>query len=88
MFNYERERNLLQNDAKTMIKMVERIGTLVSSTGVFRVGEVIEGDSWTCLVMLKALKDAGLITLVDAHGMTQEHIYTSHALKGADPCKE
>ena len=83
-FEYERERDLLQNDAKTMVCMVERIGQLVTSTGVFRVGEVLTGDSWTCLVMLKALRDAGLITSVEQTGLTQDHIYTSHALKGAE----
>lgn len=81
-FEYEREKSTLHVDAKTMVSLVERIGHLVKSTGVFRVGEVISGDSWTCLLMLYALRDAGLIIPVSETGYSQDHIYTSHAFKG------
>jgi len=83
-FVYERERDLLHTEAQTMVRMVERIGQLVRSTGVFRVGEVVSGDSWTCLLMLYALRDAGLIVPISETGYSQDHIYTSHALKGAE----
>jgi hypothetical protein len=81
-FEYQRQKDSLHIEAQTMVSMVERIGQLVRSTGVFRIGEVLTGDSWTCLLMLYALRDAGLIVPVEQAGLTQDHIYTSHTFKG------
>lgn len=74
-FDYEYQKRHCDSDGQNLVAVIEHIGHLLKNTGVFRVGEVIHGDSWNCLLAVQLLERQGFIELANGTGLTQDHVY-------------
>ena len=74
-FDYQVQKQRLRYDGIDIVECIERIGHLLKTTGVFRVGDAIRGDTWNCLLAIELLEKQGFIELASKTGWTQDHIY-------------
>jgi predicted transcriptional regulator len=74
-FDYETHRRGLSLESRDIADTIARIGHLLKTTGVFKVSDVIHGDSWNCLFAIKLLEQQGFIECAAANSFTQDHIF-------------